>query len=343
MAWPNVQSSDTPGISNYVWDTGTLSWIKLTSTMLGGGGAASTSVTIDGGTLTTLTGGNITVSNPTTAVTVTNPSTAVTITNPSTSVSIGGSSGIVNTLSSGPVLIGTSTAVMGRVVIHNTTSTGPTNVLGPSTASIGRVTVENTTATGPTNVLGASTATIGRISSSTSEIGSFTLLNPTTSVSTLSSGPILLGTSTANIGWVDLDTSTSEIGRVVISTAGAMTPTYITAAAASKVSTSPGTVWWISAYTTSTGTFATALPGFIRIHNTITSSSTGATVVWSAPIAVVGTSTGGSLQGSWAGGDLAHNFGPRGLSLSSACTVDVTTLSTNVTALANAKITVLYG
>lgn len=336
MAWPNVQSSDTPGVSNYVWDTGTLSWIKLTSTMLSGGGSGgSTAVTIDGGTLTTLTtltGGTVTVTNAAFGQT-------------SSTVQLGRVILDATTSTGSSVVLGGSTAQVGRVLAENTTATGPTQSLGGSTYQVGRVLAENTTATGPTNVLGASTAAIGRISSATSEIGSMTVLNPTTSVTvTNASTAPSLSTSATNsaLGTFNAGTATAEIGRVVVSTAGSVVPVYITSAAVSKISTSPGVLWWISAYTTSTGTVATAQPGVLRLHNTHSASSTGATVVWSAPVAVIATSTGGSLAGNFAGGDMIFEFGPRGMAFSSACSVDVATNSTGTTAITNAKVTAMY-
>lgn len=159
----------------------------------------------------------------------------------------------------------------------------------------------------------------------------------------------ILWVSTAHIGHVTVDSgaifavnssSTKEIGAVkTIPNPGSLV--YITVPDVSKISTSPGTLLFLSGYTTSTAGTATAVPGVIRLHNTTTSSSTGATVVFSMPIAVIATSTLATLS------DLPSSYahvplGPWGMPFSEACSVDAVTDSTGTTSLANAKITAIY-
>lgn len=121
----------------------------------------STAVTVTGSVTVNLSTA-VTVTNISTAVTLTNPSTAVTITNPSTQV---------NTLSSGPVLIGGTVNVVsassGAVQISGT----PTVVLSsPTSLSSGIVSLSSTPTVQPVASLSSSrlviATTMSKISSS---------------------------------------------------------------------------------------------------------------------------------------------------------------------------------
>lgn len=149
----------------------------------------------------------------------------------------------------------------------------------------------------------------------------------------ISTGPLYIGGGT-----IGLSTATSN----PVALGDPIAPRFITATTVSRISTGPGVLWAISAYTTSTGTANTALPGLVRLYNAATSGVTaGSSVVWSFPIAVFATATAGSLAHQ-APGDHHQDFSPRGMAFSVGCSVDVGTLSTGVVTLANAKISALY-
>lgn len=227
-----------------------------------------------------------------------------------------------------------------------------TDQVAPDQVSI-RDPLTTSTAVRVSGSLGLSSGTVGLATSTTDAVlGTIKISTGTpiyigsgtvtlSSAIAISSGTITLSSAIGiSSGLITLLASTAAIGAVVIGSSYAATPVYITTADVQKVSSSPGTLWSLTAYTTSTGTASDGLLGVIRLYNAATSGTTaGQEVVYSAPVAVFATSTTGILAPPTT---LTHNFGPRGMAFSVACSVDVATNSTGTTPLANAKITALY-
>lgn len=116
---------------------------------VGASGAGSTVVDVASIAASTAHIGEVSISNPTTAVTITNPTTAVTITNPTTAVNVANQP-TVDLSSQG------STRVIGRVEIN--TPTTAVNVANPTTS----VTITNPT-TAVTLTAGSSGNTVGSV------------------------------------------------------------------------------------------------------------------------------------------------------------------------------------
>jgi hypothetical protein len=115
-------------------------------------------------------------------------------------------------------------------------------------------------------------------------------------------------------------------------------PNYIKTADLTEISTGPGTIWSVIAYTTSTGDISAAIPGYVRTYDQPFDSITpGMDVTASWPIAVVGTSTVGPIVVG-----TPHSDFEVGIVFRTACSIDASVNTTTTGVLANAKLTVLF-
>lgn len=176
----------TPGSSNdYLW-------VRT----VGASGAGSTVVDVNSISSSTSHIGDVSISNPTTAVTITNPATAVTVSNPTTSVTLTNPATAVNvanqptvdlssvgstrlvgrveintpttlvSVSSGVILAaGSSANVLGAVAQGNgSTSLSPWYVISTASAGAGSTTVDaNLSSAGSTRVVGGALTVGGAI------------------------------------------------------------------------------------------------------------------------------------------------------------------------------------
>lgn len=294
-------------------------------------------------------------------VKVTNPSTAVNVANTVTVIGVVTATAATNPWSSAPgfnvpvVSVSSGLVQISGIATVASASSGLIQISGIPT-----VLVSTSSGMGANTVwsLSSGTVTLSSVHTVTATAGT----NPWSSapgfnvpVVSVSSGFVQISgtpTVTATAGtnpWSSapgfnlpvISASSGEV-QVVLTSENALAPTYIIATSIHKLSSSPCTLWKIAGYTTSTGTLATGIPGILRLYNASTSSVTaGTNVVASFLVGMLATSTGGSLAGSAFGGDQTVNFGPRGMSFATACSVDVGTLSTGTATLTNAKVTAL--